>query len=205
MADEARATVARLREEMIEAANVIVPGLDPRRALAAGALHGHALKLAGGLEAALRCHERVGLYGNAATEDEPGACPHDPDSDLHFEDGDGSGEWLCEEKLEAAVCSSCVDGEGGERLDWPCPEYEAILAALTGKATARPRTPEVRNPDGSRRITIQRCCNGCGGELGDATDRELECAVSGEPLPDVRNECPACRQTTGIPSQGGEN
>lgn len=86
------------------------------------------------VEAALRCHECVNLYGNAATEGEPGNCPHHPDSDLHFEDGDGSGEWLCEGRPEGAVCTTCVDGEGGERIDWPCPEYEAILAALTGKA-----------------------------------------------------------------------
>jgi hypothetical protein len=85
------------------------------------------------VEAALGFHERVGLYGNASTEGEPGNCPHHPDSDLHFEDGDGSGEWLCEGKPEGAVCSSCVDGEGGERIDCPCPEYEAIVKALTGK------------------------------------------------------------------------
>jgi hypothetical protein len=85
------------------------------------------------LGAALKFHQRVPLYGNASTEGEPGACPHDPDSGLHFEDGAGSGEWLCEGRPEGAVCSACVDGEGGERLDWPCPEYTAILTALTGE------------------------------------------------------------------------
>jgi hypothetical protein len=92
-------------------------------------------RLLAAVEAALGFHERVNLYGNAATEGEPGNCPHHPDSPLHFEDGDGSGEWLCEGKPEGAVCSTCVDGEGGERIDWPCSEYAAILAALTGKAT----------------------------------------------------------------------
>jgi hypothetical protein len=92
-------------------------------------------------EAALSFHERVGLYGNAATEGEPGNCPHHPDSDLHFEDGDGSGEWLCEGRPEGAVCSTCVDGEGGERIDWPCPEYEAIAGAL-GVQVAAPETTE---------------------------------------------------------------
>lgn len=161
--------------------------------------------LANAVEAALERHQRFPLYERVHDHKGNVICGHgeDYDGDRHFEGDDG--EWLCADKPTGAVCETCVDGEGGERVDWPCPEYEAILAALTGKATARPRTPEVRNPDGSRRITIQRCCNGCGGELGDATDRELECAVSGEPLPDVRNECPACRQTTGIPSQGGEN
>jgi len=134
MADDALAAVARLREEMIESANALLPGLDPVRAFAAGGLHASAMKALAGVEAALSFHERIGLYGNASTEEEPGNCPHHPDSDLHFEDGDGSGEWLCEGRPEGAVCSTCVDGEGGERVDWPCPEYEAILAALTGKA-----------------------------------------------------------------------
>jgi hypothetical protein len=85
------------------------------------------------VEAALGYHERVSLYGNAATEDEPGACPHHPDSDLHFEDGDGSGEWLCEGKPEGAVCGTCT--EDGLPVAWPCYEYAAIAAALTGKGT----------------------------------------------------------------------
>jgi hypothetical protein len=79
-------------------------------------------------EAALRHHHRTSLYGNAATDDEPGACPHDPDSPLHFE---GDGEWLCEGKPEGAVCSACT--EDGLPVAWPCPEYSAIAAALTGK------------------------------------------------------------------------
>jgi hypothetical protein len=85
------------------------------------------------LGAALSFHQRVNLYGNAATGDEPGACPHDPDAACHF---DGDGEWLCEGKPEGAVCSTCVDGQGGDRLEWPCPEYSAILAALTGESAA---------------------------------------------------------------------
>ena len=97
---------------------------------------GDVRRLLKALEAALGNHRREPLYGNAATDDEPGACPHDPDSPLHFEAGDGSGEWLCEGKPEGAVCETCIDGEGGERTDWPCPEYEAILAALTGEGKA---------------------------------------------------------------------
>lgn len=115
----------------------VLPLNEARASFAAGALWGIAEQLLAGVEAALNHHERVNLYGNAATEDEPGNCPHHTDSDLHFEDGDGSGEWLCEGRPEGAVCSSCVDGEGGERVDWPCPEYQAILTALTGKAADR--------------------------------------------------------------------
>jgi hypothetical protein len=98
-----------------------------RLGLAIGAAHA----FDAALRAALKFHERVNLYGNASTEDEPGNCPHHPDSPLHFEDGDGSGEWLCEGKPEGAVCPACT--EDGLPVEWPCPEYEAILAALTGK------------------------------------------------------------------------
>jgi hypothetical protein len=80
------------------------------------------------LEAALKFHQREPLYGNAATEEAPGNCPHHPDSPLHFE---GDSEWLCEGKPEGAVCSACT--EDGLPVEWPCPEYKAILAELTGK------------------------------------------------------------------------
>lgn len=57
--------------------------------------------------------------------------------------------------------------------------------------TARPKTP-LREEDGHTVITVQRCCNGCGFSLGDATEAELELAVDGGELPDVRAECPKC-------------
>ena len=65
------------------------------------------------------------------------------------------------------------------------PELHDILA--------RHKTPAVRNPDGSGTITMQRCCNGCGESLGDVTMTEIECAIAGLLLPDVRMECPRCR------------
>jgi hypothetical protein len=131
VADEADAALAEIRERNESRTRAMMYG-DPELWRAAEGDVRRLLKVA---ETALKFHQRVPLYGNAATEDEPDACPHHPDSPLHFEDGDGSGEWLCEGKPEGAVCSSCVDGEGGERLEWPCPEYEAILAALAGKET----------------------------------------------------------------------
>lgn len=85
------------------------------------------------VDAALSHHRRVPLYGNASTEDEPDACPHDPDSDLHFDDGNG--EWLCEGKPEGAVCS-CTESPDGEQLPYPCDEVTDILAALTGETPA---------------------------------------------------------------------
>lgn len=60
----------------------------------------------------------------------------------------------------------------------------------------RTHTPpqEIRHPDGriTRRMVVQRCCNGCHREIGDTTEHEIECSVTGRPLPDVRNECPWC-------------
>jgi hypothetical protein len=129
MPDDASAALARLREEAADIASGLVPSLDPRQAYAAGALHGCTLKAFNAVEAALRHHQRVPLYGNASTEDEPGACPHDPDSPLHFE---GDGEWLCEGKPEGAACS-CAESADGEQLPYPCDEVAAILAALTGE------------------------------------------------------------------------
>lgn len=53
----------------------------------------------------------------------------------------------------------------------------------------RPFTDTARLPGGGSRVTVKRCCNGCGRELGDATEAELDAAMVGRPLPDVRDEC----------------
>lgn len=54
-------------------------------------------------------------------------------------------------------------------------------------------TPDRTNPDGSTTIHVKRCCNGCGESIGDVTMIEINCAIDGLPLPDVRPECPRCR------------
>ena len=64
----------------------------------------------------------------------------------------------------------------------------------------RTHTPDRINPDGSRTITTQRSCNGCGTTLGDVTSIEWSAAVSGRPLPDVRRECPNCGPTAPEPA-----
>jgi hypothetical protein len=56
----------------------------------------------------------------------------------------------------------------------------------------RTYTPDRTNPDGSRTITMKRACNGCDALIGDATDAEIDAAISGSELPDARHECPAC-------------
>jgi predicted nucleic acid-binding Zn-ribbon protein len=42
------------------------------------------------------------------------------------------------------------------------------------------------------RMTVKRACNGCGVLLGDVTEAEIDGAVAGEPMSDVRGECPTC-------------
>lgn len=117
--------------------------------------------------------------------------------------------WRCVTDLCAAA-----DLCGDDRLpDLPppagtLPDVPATLAALEGygrrmlaevlaAASCRPRTPArtVTLPDGTVRTTkiVQRACNGCGQLLGDVTDAEMEDAVAGAPLSDVRAECPTCR------------
>lgn len=135
MADDKPASVlAPIRKTHADADRLEAAGNMDGALLLSAVLAQSIPRLLAAVDAALACHQRVNLYGNAATGEEPGACPHDPDSPLHFEPTDEPGEWLCEGRPEGAVCSSCVDGEGGERIDWPCPEHEAILGALTGKA-----------------------------------------------------------------------
>lgn len=60
----------------------------------------------------------------------------------------------------------------------------------------RTHTPPVTTirEDGrtSTRHTVQRACNGCGHDIGDVTEEEMEAAINGWPLPDVRHECAWC-------------
>lgn len=56
----------------------------------------------------------------------------------------------------------------------------------------RPWTTDVVRPQG-RTLTVKRCCNGCGRKLGDVTDDEIDAAIGGGSLPDVRDECWLCR------------
>ena len=60
----------------------------------------------------------------------------------------------------------------------------------------RRHTPDVItvHPNGitSTRVTLKRCCNGCGSELGDADSRDL---TWGGELTDVTGECPTCTRS----------
>lgn len=58
---------------------------------------------------------------------------------------------------------------------------------------SRPNAPDQvtvkPGPNGtirkSRRLTVKRCCDGCGEPIGDVTDQEMDNAVAGLPLPSV--------------------
>jgi len=83
---------------------------------------------------------------------------------------------------------------GGKTLACWCPPGEPCHGDQLLRVAAgwRMSTPDVREPGGGTRIAVQRCCNGCGERIGDVTAAEIECAISGDPLPDVRSECPRC-------------
>lgn len=81
-------------------------------------------------------------------------------------------------------------------------EYTVLRRTVTvseWQPTSRPWTPDRRNPDGSTTVTVKRCCNGCRRSLGDVTDREMACAVAGQRLPDVRDEC-GCATRVSVPA-----
>lgn len=73
----------------------------------------------------------------------------------------------------------------------PC-HADALLALAAGR---RMTTPDVTLPEGGKRIHVKRCCNGCGEQIGDVTMAEINCAMDGTPLADVRAECPRCALT----------
>jgi len=76
---------------------------------------------------------------------------------------------------------------------------ETEVTRVEWRYLPRPRTPEVVNPDGSKTITVQRCCNGCGEPVGDVTLAEIGIAIDGGELPDVRTECRQCGPGTLLP------
>jgi hypothetical protein len=90
-----------------------------------------------------------------------------------------------------------LDGHHLHLLD-PLPPRGRVLVLITdlshvpASRTWTPRRPTSAGTKG----TVKRACNGCGSLLGDVTDTEIEAAMGGEPLPDVRHECPNCKTDT---------
>lgn len=109
--------------------------------------------------------------------------------------------------LGALHIAMAPDGATAEQLHEFAETMRALYAAAgtlahradeSAKAAARgshPWTDDVVNDDGSTTVKVKRACNGCGQLLGDLTDEEVEAAVDGRPLPDVRGECPRCSGT----------
>lgn len=59
---------------------------------------------------------------------------------------------------------------------------------------ARTVTPPRRNANGSTTYVTQRCCDGCGRELGDVYLAEIDQYMTTGRLPSVVDEC-GCQQT----------
>jgi hypothetical protein len=72
--------------------------------------------------------------------------------------------------------------------------------------SARTFTPDrvETTEDGRTRthITMKRVCNGCGEYVGDVTDAEMDCAIEGRPLPDVRSDCKHCAPVVDLEQAG---
>lgn len=114
-------------------------------------------------------------------------------------------------------------GEPWSPVEWPWParfwkptphdrvrelvKAGALIAAeidrLVAAAGKRPWTPDEKIEGGGTRITVKRCCNGCGRQLGDVTDAEMDATIEGRPLPDVRAEC-GCLVSDGADSAVAE-
>lgn len=72
--------------------------------------------------------------------------------------------------------------------------------------SARTFTPDRKETNAQGRtvthITMKRVCNGCGEYVGDVTEHEIDCAVDGQPLPDVRSECKHCAPVVALEQAG---
>jgi hypothetical protein len=107
----------------------------------------------------------------------------------------------------AFFCQShkgCTPDTEVTRIEWRWADEPAVCGQPEEEPELhdillRHRTPEVRDANGRRHITVQRCCNGCGDPLGDVTMIEINLAIDGRPLPDVRPECPRCRPSMDPP------
>ena len=73
---------------------------------------------------------------------------------------------------------------------------------IDARSAARPWTEDTRSPEGITRVTVKRCCNGCGSTLGDVFDADVKTILVGTPdersiLADVRWMCPVCTPQPG--------
>ncbi len=102
-------------------------------------------------------------------------------------------QWIREGKL---IRREVTTGPWTDAISLPAPTAEEETKA----EAVRTHTPAQHNPEtGRTTITVQRSCNRCGRNLGDATEKELDACVSGAPLPDVHDEC-GCASSPVVPA-----
>lgn len=93
----------------------------------------HADRALRAVEAALEFHRPLRLYASLDTAGDGDGpcrlCGHDQEAGCHFEAD--TGDWLCRCAPQGAVCETCGPEDSAD--GWPCAEYEAIAAALTGE------------------------------------------------------------------------
>ena len=76
------------------------------------------------------------------------------------------------------------------------------IDAIRAAAAARPPVPATEPPTtltaGRHPCTPTRRCNGCARGLRPATPGEAAALAAGQPLPDIRQDCPDCSPTTTV-------
>jgi hypothetical protein len=109
-------------------------------------------------------------------------------------------------KSAAAPGWGLIPDDGAANLDGPHVVFgskvgrgevhriDLLITDLSELAAGRTWTPEFVTLDGARRIAVKRTCNGCGRQVGDVLPEEIEARFADMPLPDVRHECPTCRE-----------
>lgn len=110
------------------------------------------------------------------------------------------------------IRTAFVKGPGRRSAYTPAGAFEArhelteYGARVEARYVPRTNTPDVVTVDADgfkhTTITVKRACNGCSQYLGDVTDAEINRAVAGLPLLDVRAECAHCAPLVELEAQG---
>ena len=110
------------------------------------------------------------------------------------------------------IRTAFVKGPGRRSAYTPAGLFEArhelteYGARVEARYVPRTNTPDVVtvDADGFERTTfkVKRACNGCGQYLGDVTTAEINRAVAGLPLLDVRAECARCAPLVELEAEG---
>ena len=110
------------------------------------------------------------------------------------------------------IRTAFVKGPGRRSAYTPAGAFEArhelteYGARVEARYVPRTNTPDVVTVDADgfkhTTITVKRACNGCSQYLGDVTDAEINRAVAGLPLLDVRAECAHCAPLVELEAAG---